>query len=126
MALISSVDDGVLLIRSVGDQSLEEGLAQLNAGMSLAQQTLDATGVAPDLLIDLTESEEAKSTGELKQIIAYFAAHRPPLSGRIAVVAPKDLLFGLSRVFGAHGERHGLATAVFRTIEEGERHLRAR
>lgn len=118
MALLSKIERGALVIRSVGDQEIDEGLAQLDAGVALAQEALDRTGERPHTLIDLTESLEAKSTAELDQIVSYFAANSPPLSGRIAMVAPEDLLFGLSRVFSAHGEREGLEAAVFRTHDE--------
>ena len=87
---------------------------QIRHGIDLAGQEHGRTGRPVDMLIDLTESEESKGTDELVMVIQYFAAQCPPLSGRIAVVAPEDLLYGLSRVFSAHGADWGLQASVFR------------
>lgn len=117
MPLESSIQRGALYIRGVGDQPVEEGLAQLNAGMALAAETLRATGQPVDLLINLTESTESKGTEEIAQIIEYLAFHTPPLSGRVALAAPDDLLFGLSRVFSARASIAGLEAVAYRTPE---------
>lgn len=117
MPLESTIQRGALYIRAVGDQTLEEGLAQLNAGMALAAETLENTGKPVDLVINLTESTESKGTEEIAQIIEYLALHTPPLSGRVALAAPHDLLFGLSRVFSARAAVVGMEAVVYRTPE---------
>ncbi|MEM7404737.1 MAG: hypothetical protein AAF458_05555 [Pseudomonadota bacterium] len=118
MPLNCSIERGALMIRAVGDQQVGDGLAQLEAGIELARDVFDRTGLRPHTFIDLSASEESKSTPELQQIVGYFAANTPPLSGRLAMVAPQDLLFGLARVFSGYGESSGLEAAVFRTPEE--------
>ena len=118
MALLSHIEKGVLVVRSVGDHSLEDGFAQLNAGIELAAEYQAETGIATHMLIDTTESQESKDTGDLEQVIAYLAGKRPPLSGRIAVAAPVDVLYGMSRVFSARALEHGIKAQVFRSAEQ--------
>lgn len=118
MPLHCHVESDVLVVRSVGDQPVEEGLAQLNHGISLAQGVCEETGRTVDFFMDLIESDEAKGPEEIKQIIVYLASCCPPLSGRIAVAAPGDVLFGLSNVFSARASVAGITAEVFRTPEE--------
>ena len=118
MALHCSIQNDILEIRSVGDQELDVGLAQLDAGMELADEVYKKNGNGVDLLLDLVESEESKSTADLKAIASYFSARCPPLSGRIAIVAPEDFLYGLSRVFSAWADPNKLDTSVFRSHAE--------
>lgn len=126
MALQSRMEKGVLVVRSVGDQSMEVGLAQLNAGIDLAVEAYSRTGQPTDMLIDLTESRESKGTTELEQIVIFLAQRCPPLSGRVALVAPEDLLFGLSRIFSARGSNAGLTGHVVREEDEAWEWIRSK
>ena len=124
MAILSHIEDDALVVRSVGDQDIETGMAQLNQGLDLAEQHFQETGVLVDLLFDMIESEESKETNELKQVVLYLAQRMPPLSGRIALAAPADLMFGLSRIFAAHAAGVGIDAEVFRSQDEAWSWLR--
>jgi hypothetical protein len=119
------MDDGTLVVRSVGDQPLEEGMAQLSAGIALAQAYYEETGTPADLLFDMMESGESKSSAELKQVADYLARLLPPLSGRIALAAREDLMFGLSRVFSAQAAPQGIVSHVARSREDAMAWLKA-
>ncbi len=113
MALLSYLEDGILAIRSVGDQELEEGLQQMQAAIDLACNHHEATGNRVPLLVDLRESEENKDPQDLRSVAGYLAENLDVLSGRIAVVTQRGLRFGLARMFAVYGENVGLATSVF-------------
>jgi hypothetical protein len=55
----------------------------------------------------------------LRQVARIFAAtDTRPERSRVAIVAPGDLFFGLSRMYEAYRDASGLPLRVFRTLEE--------
>ena len=60
----------------------------------------------------------------LRQVAGIFArTDRHPELTRVAMCAPLDLAFGLSRMYEAYRESSGVKLRVFRTLEEAERWL---
>lgn len=118
MALLSQLEDGILTIRSVGDQGMDEGLRQMHEAIDLARAHREATGERAHLFIDLRESEENKNATDLRHVAGFLAGHLDVLSGRIAVSAERGLRFGLARMFAVYGENVGLTTMVF--TDDGE------
>jgi hypothetical protein len=77
-----------------------------------------------DVLLDLTQMVNAPERDQLRTVAGEVKDLTPKLRwGAIAIVAPTDLLFGMSRMFGIFSEGHFANTGVFRTIAEAERWL---
>ncbi len=123
MALLSQLNDGILTIRSVGDQAMDEGLRQMQDAIDLARGHLEASGDRAHLFIDLRESEENKNATDLRHVAGFLAGHLDVLSGRIAVIADRGLRFGLARMFAVYGENVGLTTMVFTVGGEARKWL---
>lgn len=123
MALLAHRDGDILTIRSVGDQTMTEGLRQMEAALDLARAHHAAAGVRCHLLFDMRESEENKDPDELRDVTMYLAGNLDVLTGRIAVIVERGLLFGLARMFAVYGENVGLNTGVFTGGEAARRWL---
>ena len=123
MALIPEISGGNLLVRSVGDHGLDEGLVQMALAMDLAREEFQRTGTRVDMLIDMLESEEHKSPEELREIGEWFRPYLDLLSGRIAVVVGEELHFGLTRLFSAVVQQDGMVVQPFYDTEAARRWL---
>ncbi len=74
------------------------------------------------VLVDLTDVESVQiSNNELVRIVAQdeLAARSRPQSV-VAIAAPTDVMFGISRMWEAHVDQLGWDTAVFRTRREAD------
>lgn len=79
-----------------------------------------------DGLLDMTEMIGAPDRDQLRAIAGEMKAMRPKLNlGAVAIVAPGDLLFGMSRMLGIFADEVFSSTGVFRTLSEAERWLEA-
>ena len=58
MALLPEMRDNVLYVRSVGDQTVDEGLRQMDEGMLAANKYFEETNLKVGLFFDLRESQE--------------------------------------------------------------------
>jgi hypothetical protein len=76
-------------------------------------------------LVDLRELRHTEVTGPARRLVAGIFARtdRHADRTRVAVCAPDDLAFGLSRMYEAFRESSGLQLRVFRTLGEAERWL---
>ena len=70
------------------------------------------------LLVDVTKSEslENRAPQEIRQVAEYIGPYAKRIGGRCAIVASRDLHFGLSRMGSVYSEGVGVETAVFRDI----------
>jgi len=79
------------------------------------------------VLLDLTELASVPERDQLRAIAGEVKDMRDRVQwNALSIVAPSDLLFGMSRVFGIFAEGHFAHTGVFRTRAEAERWLDAR
>lgn len=71
------------------------------------------------LMLDVTRSEslEARAPHEIRHVAEFLGPYVDRIRGRCAVVATKDIHFGLSSMGGAYTENVGVETAVFRGSE---------
>jgi hypothetical protein len=110
---------GLIWTRCIGVSTLEEVLAHFG---ELRSQPNLPEGM--DVLLDLSEMTNAPERDQLRSVAGEVKDLTPKLRwGAIAIVAPTDLLFGMSRMFGIFSEGHFADTGVFRTIGEAERWL---
>jgi hypothetical protein len=56
-------------------------------------------------------------------VAEFLGPYAGRIGGRVAVVAPSDVHFGLSRMGAVHSEQVGVAARVFRTADEALRWL---
>lgn len=70
--------------------------------------------------VDLSGLEHTNvSAGTLRRVAQVFADNdRHPQESRVAIVAPRDLFFGLSRMYEAYREGSAVRIRIFRTLEE--------
>jgi hypothetical protein len=111
-SLLFDADRRILLIR-FGSRLTEDRLA----AMQLAAQAFTDGHGACDGIIDLSAVEEVTLSSEF---LAHLASRKPVLTGhRRVIVASKEVVFGLSRMFGARQDADtGEAPAVVRTLDE--------
>lgn len=70
------------------------------------------------VLVDGRQSEANPSADDMQQMVRLAASMGARLGPRVALVVTRDLHFGLGRMLGAFGERHGLRFETFRDLEE--------
>ena len=113
MALIPSIEDDTMVIRSIGDHTFAEGIQQLEEAMTLARQTHAETNTRLHLLFDLQKSQENRSAEELRDAAAYFGDKLAFLTGRLAIYVTRDVHLGLSYLFSTHAEINGITAQPF-------------
>jgi hypothetical protein len=85
---------------------------------------LQASGFEPDMpqLLDLGSVERSGITADqMRSLVEVFAKEVPRVgSGRVAVFAPRPVIFGLSRMYEALSEELPMRLRVFRDRDEAE------
>ena len=77
-----------------------------------------------DVLLDLTEDTTIPKSEELRVVTAEIASVRGRVQfGACAIVAPRDALYGMLRVFQVFSEEVFRETRVFRSLPEAEEWL---
>lgn len=115
MPLTYSLAEGIIDVVATGEVDFHAGLAVLGRAFAAA------AAVAPTgwhLVIDITRSEENRTSEELRGIVEVVREHRPLLSGRCAVVASDALHYGLGRMFQTYMDGAGAVVAIFEGMEE--------
>jgi hypothetical protein len=74
-----------------------------------------------DLLLDVSEAESAPQSAELGTVVAEVASVRRKVEfGMCAIVATRDSMFGMMRMFEVLASRYFRAIRVFRDAGEAE------
>ena len=77
-----------------------------------------------DVLLDLSEITSLPTSSQLTAVTTEIARVRPRVQfDGCAIIASRDALFGMARMFEVFAENHFGATRVFRTVDEGTRWL---
>ena len=79
------------------------------------------------LLVDVSQSESlaTRPGAEIRAVAEFLEPFSDRIGGRCAVVAPKDVQYGLSQMGSAHAERVGIASRVFRSRQAALEWLRS-
>ena len=105
--------------RCTGNVTLEEVLRhfqELETEPSLPERL--------DVLLDLDEMQTLPETNELSSVVSAVQRLEARLKwGACAIVASRDALFGMSRVFEAFAEGRFSSSCVFRRHDKAERWL---
>jgi len=113
---LQTLDRGLgLWLQALGAVSVDEILEVLD----FPEETLRKARYG---IVDFTQVENLNLSGEdIRQIVAkdrYNARTNPDMV--LAMIAPEDLTFGLSRMYSMLSESGGWAADVFRTREDAE------
>ncbi len=103
--------------RTTGDVDYGDGLQTMRSAFAAAKAP-DA-GTLWDLLFDISESQENRSSDELRGVAEEIERHRELLPGRAAVVATNPLHYGLARMFCVFMQSVGFEAMVFASVGEG-------
>ena len=80
-----------------------------------------------DVLLDLSETTSMPKTNQLKEVSSEIGRIRKSVRfDACAIVAGRDALFGMARMFEVFAEEHFRATRVLRTLDEAEKWLDGR
>jgi hypothetical protein len=118
------IDPGSRLIRTrcAGDVRVAEILEHFAA--LLADSALPER---PDVLLDLSQTTSNPDSGQIHAVAEEVKVLREKLRwGAIAIVAQRDLLFGMSRVFEVFAQPAFREIRVFRDHAEAEAWLASR
>jgi hypothetical protein len=120
MPVIYEIDSRQRLIRTrcVGSVTLQEVLDHFDA--------LQRDPGCPehlDVILDLSGQVTLPEADQLRVVAARIAEVREISFGRLAVVADRDSMFGMARMFEVFAEANFSASKVFRTPDEAERWL---
>ena len=99
--------------RQVNMEEIREGIASLLK-----------SGTKPLRLYDFTPGLQALSMEQVCSLAEYSKSLITAPESKVAIVAPDDLSFGLSRVFEVYREDGKLQHTVFRSVEEALTWLR--
>ena len=107
--------DGITTIRFFKKPELADAFAAIDEAARIDEHGLR--------LWDLSEGIDLPSS-QLKQI-AEYGKNKLSTSAKVAIVAPQDLTFGLTRVYEVYREQEQLEYMVFRTEQEAINWLRS-
>lgn len=115
MAVQYSIREGVLNMEFIGIYEPQDVVRQFLEAMS------DPTCPNPvALLVDVSRSESlaTRPAGEIRMVAEFLGPYAERIGGRVAVVAPSDVLYGLSQMGAVYSEAVGVSAQVFRTSDE--------
>lgn len=118
MPLTFESEGEIGVFRSVGKVEFAEGMRVFEEGL---REVADREPAVARIRIELLESGENRSSGELRAIAGMAKKHFT--KARMALVADKALYLGLSRMFGVFAEDLGLEVEVFSTNDEANQWL---
>jgi hypothetical protein len=73
-----------------------------------------------NVLLDLSEMTSLPASEQLRTVAGEIGRIVPQVQFlNCAIIAPRDALFGMARMFEVFAEQHFAATRVFRTRDEG-------
>jgi hypothetical protein len=106
---------GVLTIAAVG---VYEPSDLVHAFLAAMNDPACPRPVAMVFDVSRSESLATRPTDEIRKIAGFLGPYADRIGGRVAVVAPSDVHFGLSRLGAAHSEKAGVDAQIFRTMAE--------
>lgn len=115
MAVEYSFREGVLTIAAAG---VYEPPDVVHAFLAAMNDPACPRPVA--LMYDVSRSGSlaTRPAAEIRKMAEFLAPYADRIGGRVAVVAPSDVHFGLSRIGAARSESLGVDAQVFRTTAE--------
>jgi len=121
MPFTYELTDRVVQFHPKGEVEQEMNLQGMTEALTAVRAAWRTNGNRPfDILIDLRESLENRSAGELRSLAEFMAGYADVLTGRIAIVATDPLRYALARVFEVFSEHLGQTPRMFSDHAEAE------
>jgi hypothetical protein len=122
---IAFLEGGIGLLKTFsGDVTAQDFITAENELLSIPQQVAACRYAIADLTSVCSMNISASELRQLSDLNARMAAVQPRLA--VAVVAPMDVAYGLSRMWQVLAEKTRWEIMVFRTRAEGEDWARQR
>jgi hypothetical protein len=121
MPVSYSFDDRFIHLRMAGEYTTADLRRTLQDALADRQ-----CGQRDGVLFDLSESKSLhqRTPTDIQEMARFLASQSEPFGGRLAMVAPSDLAYGLMRIGVVIAEASGAEPRVFRTTEEALEWLR--
>jgi hypothetical protein len=122
MPVTYTLEDGILTLVPSGTYATQEVVQAFTSAMKDP-----ACPHEVGFLFDVTESESLASrpAGDIRMVAELLGTYGPRVRSRVAVVAAKDVHFGLSQMGAVYSRGVGIDARVFRTRAEAVEWLRA-
>lgn len=122
MPVTYTLQDGLLILEPTGTYATQEVVQTF-----LAALKDPACPHEIGFLLDVTQSESLASrpAGEIRMVAEMIGPYAQRVRSRVAVIAAKDVHFGLSQMGAVYTRGVGVDARVFRTREEAIEWLRA-
>lgn len=108
MPITFNLNREVAVITTIRDVDFGLGIEVLKHGLT----ELATHPVNPVILFDVQQTEEDRSTGEIRKIVDRIQEQTS--GAHVAILVASDLLYGMGRMFGSYAEGAGLNAMVFR------------
>jgi hypothetical protein len=115
MAVRYQIRDGVLTLTLEGSYESRDVIRMFLEGI---EDPACPRPVAVLLDVSGSTSLATRPAAEIKMVAEFLGPYAERIGGRVAVVAPTDVAFGLSRMGAVHSEGVGIAARVFRDRDE--------
>jgi hypothetical protein len=117
-----TIENGLLILDLSGDYETQDLIQTFLAAMKDP-----ACPHEVGLLIDVSQSDSfaARPAGEIRMAAEFIGPYAQRVRSRVAVVATKDVHFGLSQMGAVYSRGVGVDARVFRTRDEAAEWLRA-
>jgi len=117
-----TIENGLLILDLSGDYETQDLIQTFLAAMKDP-----ACPHEVGLLIDVSQSDSfsARPAGEIRMAAEFIGPYAQRVRSRVAVVATKDVHFGLSQMGAVYSRAVGVDARVFRTRDEAAEWLRA-
>jgi len=122
MPVTYSIEDGILIVVPSGTYATQEVVQAFMAALKEPECPREF-----GLLLDVTQSESLASrpAGDIRMVAEMLGPYAQRVRSRVAVVAAKDVHFGLSQMGAVDSRGVGVDAKVFRTRAEAIEWLRA-
>lgn len=125
MPLSYRIGRALIRLTVKGDLEYSSCLDTLRAAFEEARKSARPPGPGWNVLIDLTESTEQRTTDELRGIAMSMAQQSDMLAGRLALVTADPYLLELARAFSAFVEKLGQEPRLFSDVADADAWLRS-
>ncbi len=121
MPVTFEFDDGIVVLRMIGEYLLVEVRIALTAALDDAEPR-----PVHGLLADLTHSDSiaTRTFADMTSIVGFLTYHAPAFGRRIALAGSSDAALGVLRMADVDLDTGGVDAQVFRSADEGLRWLK--
>ena len=125
MGITFQLQDGLLSFITTGDVEFDSGLQSLESGLKAALHHPVQPEGGWHLFFDIRESDETRSSADLRAITEAIYANRQYLSGGCAILVDGPYYYAMGRMVATFMESLGLQAFVFSDERQADNWKRA-